>query len=483
MSRTSKFFLRRVLKSQSGTVLAWSVFLIPVVLAMGGVIVDVGRAYAGHRQLQASTNAAALAGAYGLPTGSTAIAKAQAYSSLTGEANVLFQGSGVSMVTGYPKPYCVTPTAGTATAGLAACSSGIPYNAIQVKQSATVQTLFIRILSLFGFHNATSITVTASATAAMRGAGRDPYNVAIIVDTTQSMTNSDNNKNCTGTRISCALQGVQVFLGQLSPCMANLSSCGSATNGNVANPVDEIALFIYPGVTTPAHDYDCKGKSPFPVISYPDATNATYATNLLPYYQILPLASDYRTADVPTGVSALNTLSNLVTASNGKSGCTGIQAEGGVGTYFAGAINTAQQYLAAQKTSRPTAQNVIILLSDGDASSATFSASSKYLNTNATYPSTKDLCQQAINVATTAKTAGTRIYTVGYGASNSGCSLDSPSISPCSTLSQIATSSGTFYADLSSACTGAQQTTTLSGIFTAIAGDLSLPRLIPDGTT
>jgi len=42
--------------------------------------------------------------------------------------------------------------------------------------------------------------------------------VAIIVDTTRSMTDTDTDSNCNNTRISCALAGVQVLLNSLSPC-------------------------------------------------------------------------------------------------------------------------------------------------------------------------------------------------------------------------------------------------------------------------
>ena len=46
-----------------------------------------------------------------------------------------------------------------------------------------------------------------------------------------------------------------------------------------------------------------------------------------------------------------------------------MMALGGQSTFFAGALFAAQAYLAAN--SRPNAQNVIILLSDGDANGGT----------------------------------------------------------------------------------------------------------------
>ncbi len=67
-------------------------------------------------------------------------------------------------------------------------------------------------LPMFG---GTSATLTSTATAAMRGASVAPYNVAIIVDSTQSMTNTDSDSHCNSTRISCALAGVQILLQSL----------------------------------------------------------------------------------------------------------------------------------------------------------------------------------------------------------------------------------------------------------------------------
>ncbi|MGA8743069.1 MAG: VWA domain-containing protein, partial [Terracidiphilus sp.] len=157
---------------------------------------------------------------------------------------------------------------------------------------------------------------------------------------------------------------------------------------------------------------------------------------------------------------------------------------GCVSTYFAGALFTAQEYLVAN--ARANATNVIILLSDGDANGGTMSASSSSLNSSGNYPSKTHQCQQAIDIATAAKAAGTKIYTVGYGVSSGGCSTDS-SLTACKTLQQIASSSTDFFVDTSSVkCSGATSVTmggatdTLSAIFTAIAGDLTLPRLLPN---
>ena len=79
------------------------------------------------------------------------------------------------------------------------------------------------------------------------------------------------------------------------------------------------------------------------------------------------------------------------------------------------------------------------------------------------------------------------MYTVAYGATSSGCSTDtSPTITPCQTMQQMASSPATFFTDY----TSSQQRLHLSlsthhepeQIFTEIAGDMTVARLIPDNT-
>jgi hypothetical protein len=99
-----------------------------------------------------------------------------------------------------------------------------------------------------------------------------------------------------------------------------------------------------------------------------------------------------------------------------------------MGTYYADAITAAQAALAS--SGRATAQKVIILLSDGDASASSSNMpAGKYNNQ----------CHEAITAAQAATAAGTWVYTIAYGAATSGsCSTDSPTISACSTLQQMA---------------------------------------------
>ncbi|HXR40249.1 MAG TPA: pilus assembly protein TadG-related protein [Terracidiphilus sp.] len=507
MNRKSESFLRRMHNDQAGTVYVWAIFLLGLMLGMGGLTVDIGHAYICYRLLQASTDAAALAAASALPTKATAISEGTLFSSKSGNYNAFGSLNTPSAVTGAAvtvTPGCVTVT------GLPSCGGSVVANAVRVVQTVTVPTFFIRALAVFKISAAQSISLTAESTAVMRGALRGPYDVALVLDTTASMQTSDGGSNCTGTKIQCAEQGAQILLSELQPCLMG-STCGSATNGNVAQPVDEVSLFTFPAQTVGtqvADDEPCATPSPSP-IKYPDSTTLGTLTNLpttanlntlVSEYGVVPLSSNYRTSDSTTGSNPLtvsstaptSTTPSIVNAVGGNSyfggtSCTGMQAKGGESTFYAGALFTAQQYLAIN--GRSNAANVLILLGDGDANGGKMGSSS--LNSAGVYPSANGQCQQAIAVANAAKAAGTKVYVVGYGVASGGCSTDvSPYNNACYTLRNMASSDANFFVDTSSvACPGATSvvmngsTNTLSGIFTAIVGDLTKPRLVPNTIT
>jgi Flp pilus assembly protein TadG len=479
---------RHVFQDQSGQVLPMVAMMMVAMLGMCGFVIDVGRLYVSYHQLQASTDAAALAGAQSLP-GNGAAAAATAYGSGTGGKNAFSNLASVTMVSGYPLVKCLSTLS---TQGMA-CVAPANGNAIQVKQQATVPMYFA---ALFG---TSSITLTASATASMNGKVAKPYNVAIIIDTTASMATADS--NCGGvSRLACALQGVQILLHNLSPCSPSLTTCGTATNGDVANSVDRVALFTFPNVTvgTAVKEYDCSSTNPtIPVYSLPPATGSTYAPSGLTTatYQVIPFQSDYRTS-VP--ITTLNTSSNLTLAVNGKSGCTGLTDPGGDGTYYAGVIYAAQAALTAEAVTNPV-PNAIIILSDGDASASSSKMAAKTtdgvtsINSAGTYPSYNGQCNQAVIAAAAAAAAGTRIYSVAYGSAGSGCSTDVSygpfkGITPCQTMQKIASSPAYFFSDYNqsgsgSTCQSASQpTSNLTQIFTLITKGFTSPHLIPDDT-
>src|SRR5215469_12741800 len=82
----------RWLLDQDGQALPWMALLLVVLTGMGGLSTDLGRAYIAQRQLQASTDAAAMAGAYAMAQSTATASSVQAavtnFSSAKGGANV-----------------------------------------------------------------------------------------------------------------------------------------------------------------------------------------------------------------------------------------------------------------------------------------------------------------------------------------------------------------------------------------------------------
>jgi len=484
MKLRRKSWISRFLLDERGQMLPIMAILLVGFLGTAALSMDLGRAYVGYRELQNATNAAALAGAEALPN-STAANQATAYSAAAGGNNANGMAN-VTMVTGYPKLECL---AALTNQGMA-CVAPANANAIQVQQQMVVNLFFAPI---FGKK---TLTLTATATAAMSGAATTPYNVAIVVDTTASMSDMDNDSQCSTSRLACSLTGVAVLLQQLYPCLSSEASCGTVTantngGGMVAHSVDRVSLFTFPNPTvgTISKDWACPTSNPtIEPYTFPAASGSSYAPSgsSTPTYQIVGYSSDFKTSDT---ASSLSTAADYIVAIGGKSGCKGIGNPGGEGTYYAAAIYAAQASLVAEQVAYPGSQNVIILISDGDAGTTDSGAMPGASTTSGTYPSTKQQCHQAITAAVTAATAGTRVYTVAYGAEASGCGTDSPSITPCQTMQQMASAAQYFYSDYTasggtSSCVSASQpTTNLNQIFTDIAGSFTVPRLIPNGTT
>lgn len=457
--------LKRFRSDESGQVLPMVAVMLVSLLGMAGLVLDVGHAYYCHRELQMASDAAALAGAGSL-LGTTPQFTATFYSAVSGGQNQRSNLENVKMVSGYPKLRCLTTLKDQGVA----CAAPSNANAITVVQQATVPMYFAK---LFG---KSTMTISASATAAMRGAGTTPTNVMIVLDSTGSMNNFDSDSNCAGTRESCAQAGVRVLMSSLSPCGTSIVDCGTATNGNVENAVDKVALMTFPGLSSAAdaaNEYNCSGARP---------RIAPYSYPTLPTYQVVNWSSDYRTS---SSAKSLASKSNLVVAAGGVSGCSGLQSIGGDGTYYAGVIYAAQAALQAIATKGT--QNVMIVLSDGDAN-APANVMPGASTTSGTYPSTKNQCAQAVTAAQAATAAGTRVYTIAYGATSGGCYTDASGITPCQTMQQMASSPQYFYSDYTAAagngaCVSASQPVSgLNQIFTQIASGLTLARLIPDNT-
>ena len=188
----------RGLKEQSGQAGPWMALLTVMMIGIVGLVVDVGHAYVCHRELQASTDAASLAGAYAMTLpGATTVTVNSKVDALSSATNNGVTGANATQnlpaVTIAPSIRCVTDSL-IVTAPCSASATG--YNVIQVVQSSTIPTYFIRVLSAFGIKSAQSMTVTTISTATMMAGKAAQVNVAMVLDTTASMGNSDTDINC-----------------------------------------------------------------------------------------------------------------------------------------------------------------------------------------------------------------------------------------------------------------------------------------------
>jgi Flp pilus assembly protein TadG len=498
----------RLLKDEVGQALPILTFGIMSLIGLVGISTEVGHGYYALEVLQASTNSAALAGAQGLPNTTTATANVAEYSAQTSDANT----SGILQnVTATPTFLCLTTISTLGTPCRNANGAGGGYNSIKVVQTARTPLWIGNVFGLPYFY------LSATGTAAMQGGENIPQNIAVIMDTTASMGGQDNTNQCSGTQISCALLGFQALLVDLYPCALGVT-CGSST------PVDSVSLFVFPPLTTAtaSKDYTCPTSNPT-IVQYTFNNPPTDPT--LPSgdtYQVVGFSSDYKTTDADT---TLNPSSALVVAAGAKSGCTGLQAPGGQGTYYAQAIYAAQAALVAEQANNTGSQNVLILLSDGNATACATTANtsaggcntknnlvakSGTLNglgtsTSTVYPSALGQCGQAVQAAQAAQTAGTTVFTIGYGSpgtgSSSNCGSDTKysttsstgwtpwkvDDSPCAALAAMSSQQKDFFSDDSNGClasyTPNQGITNFKAIFQAISGALTAPRLIPNGTT
>ncbi|MGA2571569.1 MAG: hypothetical protein ABSF23_13700, partial [Terracidiphilus sp.] len=379
-----------------------------------------------------------------------------------------------------------------------------------------------------------------NATASMQGKAQ-PWNVAIVLDASGSMSTAD--ANCGSvTEFKCATNGIQALLASTDPCPPGTTTCANA-DANF-----HVALFSFPGVSTSTVSYqnNCSGTTgttpqfmeyilpPTNLTSYSPITYKSGTTSWTATYEVTygtsdadanGFVSDYY---LPSGANGLNSSSSIVKAISGclvpeplnwQGSAPQLQAasQGGI-TYYASVIYSAQAALAAEKRLHPDANNAIIFLSDGQANLVTsgnfptaYTANPSgsglnTLNSNGTYPSMKDECQQAIKAAQAAYSAGTTVYGVAYGSEQSGCTTGSgatdttlvatgnnqaftiATLTPCVTIENIASSLNDFYSDykqsgsnVDTACVDSSHTvSSLQGIFLSIGATFTEPRLLPN---
>ena len=389
-------FLLRLLRGQRGQSSVFLAVGVLVTATLGGTAIDAGHVYYSYERLVASTNAAAVAaaqampniGATSSPAAGTAYYNLYKYSSDTAStpsglnANTMLTGASISMsfdcsssVESDLNVECQAPTSGSCGGSLTGC------NTVKVTQTASVHLWF------GGLVGVPTMNLRAVSYAAMRGGTDTPYNIAVIIDTTNSMTStapSGDGCGSSATNIKCAVTGLKTMLQLMDPCPLNETCPGNATY------VDGVSLFVFPAITEttevkngntvatgPYDDTTCPTSTP-PTVPYSFINVATSGQNLaLPNspttystiagtYQVMGFDDGYRNSDVAGTLYSGDGLASAVGYETSGT-CNGLQAPGSEGTYYAQVIYAAQAALASQQTNYPGSKNIMIILSDGDA--------------------------------------------------------------------------------------------------------------------
>jgi Flp pilus assembly protein TadG len=530
--------LRRVLKEEQGQSLIFIAAGMLAFVGVSGISMDLINAYAARQALQASTNSAALSGASYLFSADTAKASTAVikYSSLPGSLNAAPNLTNVNLST--PTFSCLSTVKAW---GLACVGTGTAYpngfNSMSVTQTADVPTWFAKIFGIPVFH----LSATAYASP---GSAPQPLNLAIILDSTLSMTEivsgaaAASDPQCSGqSEMYCALNGIGILLNSLP------------------SPKDApVALFAFPNVraSTATKDINCGSGTATGLLNSTPTIATNYGpTGSAPTYEIVPFSTDYTSITKAVGVVSKSTDKTTT------NGCLQTpNGAGNSGTFLAGAIVAAQSALVAENIVHPvaTGQNVMIIFTDANVNGSDQYAGllgsslmySSGLSENGLYPSGVGGCGQAVQEATVAKssTLQTSIFVLAYGSptvgnwnpsgtylnSNSIASIvnasncpsdqnaffvafnksaghggtltsstnvsSQPNISPCTTAQDLATPNKAatetapaiiyFYSDTQGGvggCPSAAPVGSMASIFQAIAGSLPRPpRLIPAGT-
>ena len=162
--------LTRIIERQEGQVLPWFALLMVLFAGFTAIVVDVGRGIVAYHMLQASCDAAAMAGVQLMSdttqSSSAVINLATQYSSVPGNRNASssFLPKAV-MLSGYPRVYCSSMGQ---TNGVPCVAAGGTANAITVAQTLTLPTFFGGVIGIPRF------SLSAASSALMAGASRLP---------------------------------------------------------------------------------------------------------------------------------------------------------------------------------------------------------------------------------------------------------------------------------------------------------------------
>jgi Flp pilus assembly protein TadG len=344
------------------------IFLLGVV----GLVLDLGHAYTVKRKLQASADAAALAGAASLPSIATATSVAFDYAA-TGAKNAL-PGATVDTPVGVCLPtvkYCFgNPTGSTPANGQA--------NGLVVQEHAQVPTTF---LGLFGVD---SIDVGVKATACGLCSTK-PVDIALVVDRTGSMAGE----------MSDLRAGIETFLESLDPSL------------------DYVSLLMLPPATGGNPCVAADAKTSFPLNSgdsYPIGSDGAYV--------VTHLSHDYLTAGQLDPSSQLVQDVSCLTAAGSTS--------------YTKALQAAKTELIDHGSGRKDVQRMVVFESDGAANEApdsdfdqstrlSFGGIDLYKPSSSGSDEVLRPCGSAVDLAQSLQASGMYVFTVAYKTGDDTC--------------------------------------------------------------
>ena len=417
MTRASRGLrlLGQVRRQQAGQSIALFVVGFVALMGLSGLVMDVGYAYVQKQRLQASVDAAALAGAQKLPDATAARTDADTYVRRNFTA---VSGDGVS-------------TSATTGCQVAGCDH---QDRLNVTATSTVPTTLLRVLGRDSF------TVTASGSACSPcDSSPVSFDVVVVLDRSYSMCldSSNNNNNCVD--IKNAVDGIRTLIPFFS---ADKDRVGLVllSGGDDTTPFDHYGSTVAPCDTANPNDANVSGKGRFykTVGDFMDGTAASHDSWL-----VAPLASDFKLAN-----------GNLNESSRLLSTLTCVKPK--YWTPIAPAIEAARTELVNR--GRAEARKVIVFFGDGGGTAQPMKrdANGNATTTKSWYTPTTgndgQPCHDAVGQAALAKAAGIEIYTIGYDLNSSTANQcrknDNSSesgIDATQTLLQMASGSSHFY--------------------------------------
>jgi hypothetical protein len=372
-------------------------------LGTSALVMDVGFSWYAKRQVQASADAAALAGAQELPDTTAATATALDYYNRNKPDNL----------SSTPAP-TIKVTCAPVTSFL--CTQTTIQNTIQVTATASTPAWFGRVL---GFSN---FNVKGIATAC-QPCSSTPVDVMLVIDRTGSMCSP------TGTNSSCtdldnAKTGVQTMLNLLDPT------------------IDRVGLVAFPGYVSTDKDGVCGDDQSSTELTINGVTNVdpnNYDTAGPASPQLIylddALSNDFKTSATATSLNQASPLVQHVRTDlpapdlygNGKHNC--IQSMGS--TSYADALQAGEDELI--KDGRKNVPHIIVFMTDGEANMGSYQPGVAFHGLEPSLdnyavtgddmpggaaslvnPGDAQPCHTAINTAAAIKNDGVIIYSIGY---------------------------------------------------------------------